>query len=460
MNRSSRFLSLAALIVGLLVEIPLATGASFDCHKAGTAVEKLICSSSDVRLLDVRLYEIYRRTINLTLDKKTVRSQQRKWLSMKRNTCKTTECLTDVYETRISELEKGLQYEECVNNDHTSNSEGYCNGRIKQEALNSIDDLVEILAKRHSSQQMKQFNQIQRQWKKDIECSCWDEIGWGNTPSHSALLVDCERKLAQQRLSEVRQIVAEQQNLEYGRIGVRTCTEIQQERDSDPENQLIKAISKNDIKTVKRLVSEGTKIPSWKDGQTPLRIAARNNNLEMVSYLLSEGADPKRDTGAMRAALNTCNSQMVSLLVEHGYKVKGDHNYGPYDPLPWAASLGCTSIIKYFVSEGADVKLSKPLRSAAAGCHVDTVKYLLDKGEDPNISDMGERTPIWYAAIEAVNYPEKRSACKTVINDLLQAGANPDRAFIVPTENPGLKLPRDDEEINKLLRSRLENNQK
>ena len=34
----------------------------------------------------------------------------------------------------------------------------------------------------------------------------------------------------------------------------------------------------------------------------------------------------------MKAALKTCNMKMVSLLVDHGYKVKGNPSYyGPYD---------------------------------------------------------------------------------------------------------------------------------
>src|ERR1017187_5179941 len=97
---------------------------------------------------------------------------------------------------------------------------------------------------------------------------------------------------------------------------------------------MIQAITKNDIKTVKRLLKEGTQMPSGDYSYTPIDIAVRNDNSEMLSFLLANGADPKWDIEAMKTALMTCNMKMVSLLVEHGYQVKGDRNYGPYDPLP------------------------------------------------------------------------------------------------------------------------------
>jgi uncharacterized protein len=221
---------------------------------------------------------------------------------------------------------------------------------------------------------------------------------------------------------------------------------------ANPEHQMIQAITKNDIETVKGLLNEGTLIPHGNYLFTPIDIAARNNNTEMLALLLGNGADPEQDIEAMKASLKTCNMKIVSLLVDHGYKVKGNPSYyGPYDPVPWAALFGCTDIIKYFVSKGADVNFDNPLRQAANQCHVDTAEYLLSRVQDPDIPDGDHRTPLW---------ADKRKECMVVINDLLRAGANPERALLVPTENPALKLPRDDKEIMKLLQSRPEANKK
>ncbi len=408
----------------------------------------------------MQLYEAYQRAQRLSLDPNAIRTQQRRWLKESRNLCKNVECLTRVYEARTSELGSGISYEECNDQSGGSLSTGYCAGREKNETEKMIGDLITLLSARYEFQQMERFKQLQSEWQKNVACSCDEQVGTGSGPGHSAMITECEKSETGQRLSEIREIVAGQKNLEYGGTAPKSCAEIRAEKEANPEYQMIQAITKNDIETVKSLLQEGMRIPSGDYSYTPIDIAVRNNNSEMLSFLLTNGADPKWDIEAMKAALMTCNMKMVSLLVEYGYQVKGDNNYGSYDPLPWAALLGCTDIIKYLFSKGAEIKSSRPLRHAVMDCHVETVKYLLTKGHDPDASDMGERTPLWYAAIKAVNWPDKRNACKTVINDLLQAGANPDRAFVVPTENPGLKLPQDDEEIMQLLRSKSENNQK
>lgn len=436
-------------------------GASFDCRKSTTSVEKLVCSSNEVRVLDVQLYETYQRTQRLSANADAIRNQQRRWLKESRNPCMTAECLTQVYKKRISELTTGIRYKECEEKDGhmTTVDIGYCEGRLRDEAEKTINDLVALLSERHDVQQMRRFKVLQSEWRKNVDCDCGKKVGRIMGPGDSANALRCEKEGIEQRLAELREIVAGLQDIGYGGTAPQSCTEIHAEEEANPEYQMIQAITKNDIKTVKRLLKDGTQIPRGDYSYTPLDIAVRNNNAEMVSFLLTNGADPKWDIEAMRAALMTCNMKMTSLLVEHGYQVKGDRTSGPYDPLPWAALLGCTDVIKYLVSKGADIKSSKPLRHAVMECRVETVKYLLSKGHDPDSSDM-EYTPLWYAAINAVNSPSKRERCKTVINDLLQAGANPERAFDVQTNNPALKHPRDDEEIMKLLRSKSENNQK
>jgi hypothetical protein len=418
-----------------------------------------VCSSNDARVLDVQLYEAYQRAQRLSANTDAIRNQQRRWLKESRDPCKTVECLTKVYKKRISELEAGIRYKECEDDSGTTLSIGYCTARVKEETEKTVDDLITLLSARSDSGQIERFKQLQSEWKKNVGCTCDKEVGRGSGPGHSNNILSCEKKEIEQRLLEIREIVVGQKGLEYGGTSPKSCAEIRAEEEANPEYQMIQAITKNDIKTVKRLLKEGTQMPRGDYSYTPLDIAVRNNNAEMVSFLLTNGADPKWDIEAMRAALKTCNMKMVLLLVEHGYQVQGDRGYyGPYDPLPWAALHGCTDIIEYLVSKGADIKSSKPLRTAVMGCHVETVKYLLSKGHDPDSSDM-KYTPLWYATINAVNYPDKRETCKTVINDLLQAGANPERALDVQTNNPALKHPRDDDEVMKLLHSKSKNNQ-
>lgn len=73
---------------------------SFNCAKAGTAVEKAICSDAELSQLDRRLADVYRKVAS------TERSAQRAWIKQ-RNTCKADiGCLITQYQERLLILEQ------------------------------------------------------------------------------------------------------------------------------------------------------------------------------------------------------------------------------------------------------------------------------------------------------------------------------------------------------------------
>ena len=101
-------------LIRLLV-IPLAVGctalpargASFDCTKAGTWIEQLVCEDETLGRLDERLAEAYRairdaaQSDAAALDR--LSSRQQAWLA-ERDGCKLTPCITRLYEQRLAEL--------------------------------------------------------------------------------------------------------------------------------------------------------------------------------------------------------------------------------------------------------------------------------------------------------------------------------------------------------------------
>lgn len=94
------------LFLGMLW-IPMASyAASFDCRKAVSVVEKLICSDKTLSALDDELAEVYRMLRN-DLDSEKVAAlaeAQRSWIG-KRNICKEDRaCLKFSYDKRVSEL--------------------------------------------------------------------------------------------------------------------------------------------------------------------------------------------------------------------------------------------------------------------------------------------------------------------------------------------------------------------
>lgn len=78
--------------------------ASFDCTKAGTNIEKMICADTEVSRLDEKLAQAYKAALGKAVDKESFKQKQRVWLKKQRNVCKTAACLAKVYPERIAEL--------------------------------------------------------------------------------------------------------------------------------------------------------------------------------------------------------------------------------------------------------------------------------------------------------------------------------------------------------------------
>ena len=78
--------------------------ASFDCTKAATKVEKMICQDTELSQLDEKLSEVYGSFYLIT---KEIKTDQRTWMK-KRNTCQDTNCIKEAYTKRVEALTASL----------------------------------------------------------------------------------------------------------------------------------------------------------------------------------------------------------------------------------------------------------------------------------------------------------------------------------------------------------------
>ena len=100
-------LFLAILALGIL-PIPMVAQAapSFDCSKAGTSVETMICDHPKIAQLDSDLADAYKTALRdapWASANKRIRAEQKEWIAQ-RNRCKTPRCLRQIYHQRISTL--------------------------------------------------------------------------------------------------------------------------------------------------------------------------------------------------------------------------------------------------------------------------------------------------------------------------------------------------------------------
>lgn len=77
---------------------------SFDCKKASTNVEKLICSSSEVAAADLQLSQLYKQVVANSPVSDTIVADQKVWMKRVRGACADVECLTLAYQLRIQQL--------------------------------------------------------------------------------------------------------------------------------------------------------------------------------------------------------------------------------------------------------------------------------------------------------------------------------------------------------------------
>ncbi len=96
------------LIVVGSIALTSAQATSFDCAKAASGVEKLICGSAKLSELDDALDKAYKETrTNSSQDEaKRLVSDQRQWLKESRNTCGDTTCLEQAYLSRIKSIKQ------------------------------------------------------------------------------------------------------------------------------------------------------------------------------------------------------------------------------------------------------------------------------------------------------------------------------------------------------------------
>ena len=167
---------------------------------------------------------------------------------------------------------------------------------------------------------------------------------------------------------------------------------------------LLQAILQGETETVKTLIKEGEDVneywyyrednPFWSIGYTPLELATRLGDLDIMRLLLDNGAETDRliEGGIVtRSILGYAkNIEIAQLLLDHGA-----------DPAESLRSIDDVNIAQFFINNGADVNYNDeagtPLHGAAAGGNTDMVQLLISNGADVNAWAEAGITPLHQA---------------------------------------------------------------
>ena len=83
---------------------PKSFSPSFNCRKANTGAERLICSSKELSAADVELAQAYKSAANVSTDKDTLKNEQNAWRKNERDACSDIECMLAAYQNRLMQL--------------------------------------------------------------------------------------------------------------------------------------------------------------------------------------------------------------------------------------------------------------------------------------------------------------------------------------------------------------------
>ncbi len=86
-----------------LMPIALTHAASFDCAKAASKVEKLICDDAEISKLDEELSAAYKAALQDGKQADTIMQAQKQWMK-ERNGCADAACVKRTYEARLTSL--------------------------------------------------------------------------------------------------------------------------------------------------------------------------------------------------------------------------------------------------------------------------------------------------------------------------------------------------------------------
>jgi ankyrin repeat protein len=170
---------------------------------------------------------------------------------------------------------------------------------------------------------------------------------------------------------------------------------------SQPAVQISNAVKDNDVPALLDVQARGLNLqePCTWEGLNPLQLASKLGYIEVVKWLIQQGADVNTGAGS-----------------ESG------------TPVQLAAQYGHTLVVELLLRSGADIHAedgygSTALLAACTCCRKsESVRRLLECGADPNSSNHLGQTPLWLAVQEASS---STGSVRRTLALLLAAGADP-----------------------------------
>lgn len=193
-----------------MVTANIAAAQSFDCSKASTKIEKMICADAEIAKLDTQMALQYKLLLSKqSANQNGVIAVQRRWLVEKRNVAAVPGALKQIYVDRLSDLNVAL---DCVTSDGSQWTQRDLNNCEFIAFDNSDAELRELYRKLLAEPGMVPVKEAaaalkdsQDAWLKfrDVQCE-WETFDSRGGSIHPMLVFGCERVLTDERITQLK----------------------------------------------------------------------------------------------------------------------------------------------------------------------------------------------------------------------------------------------------------------
>ena len=161
------------------------------------------------------------------------------------------------------------------------------------------------------------------------------------------------------------------------------------------------------VEVVCFLLEQGADVTARdKSGSTPLHYASDNGQIEVIRILINRGADLRAQNAKGRTPLHNASSngrvEVVCILIEHGAVVSAQNRDGS-SPLHEALLYGRAEVSRILIERGADLTVRDvtgwtPLHRASRQGLLEAARMLIERGADIAAQAKHRYTPLHLAA--------------------------------------------------------------